>query len=243
MITKNNSGTILLSALFIICICALLFSSCKKTSYPPLAIDKSYFPLITGKYIIYDVDSEGWNSFVVDTTDSNYHSESHYQIMEEVDSPYVDNAGNTAFRIVRSRRTNESDPWTITDIWSANLTDHTAEKVEENLRFIKLDFPVILNRQWFGNSKIQADSNLAFLNGWVYEYTSVFQPLSLNGLTFDSTVTVKEDLDSNAIQQYIYMEKYAKNVGMIYKYEDSLSTQPGYPKSGRILKMTAKEYN
>ncbi|HYV91228.1 MAG TPA: hypothetical protein VE978_05570, partial [Chitinophagales bacterium] len=198
---KSNSRNICFSILFVSCICALLFFSCKKTSYPPVAIDQSYFPLVTGKYIIYDVDSLGYWGF----NDTIIHHT--YQIKEEVDSPYIDNAGNHAFRIIRSRRNDASSSWVVTDIWSSNLTDQTAEKVEENLRFIKLDFPIILNKQWYGNNYIQADSNLVFLNGWRYEYTSVHQPLTLNGLSFDSTVTVSQDLDSNAIQQYIYIEK------------------------------------
>ena len=220
----------------------LIFFSCKKNSTEPIAIDESYFPLVTGKYIIYDVDSQGWNSFF-DTTDTDYYRNSHYQIMEEVDSQYIDNTGNTAFKIIRSRRENESSPWMITDIWSANLTDHTAEKVEENLRFIKLDFPALLNRQWYGNSKIQTDSNLSFLAGWKYEYSSVDQPLTLNGHSFDSTVSVTQFVDSNVIQQYIYREKFAKHVGMIYKYEDSLSTQPNKPWNGRIVTMNVKDFN
>ncbi len=135
--------------IFILSFTVLIFFSCKKNSTEPLPIDESYFPLITGKYIIYDVDSFGYWAF----HDTVLHA--HYQIKEEVDSPFIDNTGNQAFKIIRSRREDESSPWLVTDIWSANLTDHTAEKVEENLRFIKLDFPVILNREWFGNSKIQ----------------------------------------------------------------------------------------
>lgn len=222
---------------FILSFILLIFFSCKKNSTEPLAIDLSYFPLVTGKYIIYDVDSFGYWAF----SDSIIHS--HYQIKEEVDSPFVDNTGNQAFKIIRSRRADENSGWAVTDIWTANLTDHTAEKVEENLRFIKLDFPVQLDRQWFGNSKIQTDSNLAFLAGWKYEYTSVDQPLTLNGHSFDSTVSVTQFVDSNVIQQYIYREKYAKHVGLIYKYEDSLSTQPNQPENGRIVTMTVKDFN
>src|SRR5215470_16565769 len=64
--------------------------SCKKDPTQPLAMDKSYFPLVTGKYIIYDVDSVGYNSF------DNSNKTSIYQIKEEVDSPYIDNTGNQA---------------------------------------------------------------------------------------------------------------------------------------------------
>jgi hypothetical protein len=185
------------------------------------------------------VDSTGYSNFDL----LNPQTTSTYQIKEEIDSPYIDNTGNEAFRIIRSRRKDDNSQWVTTDAWSANLTDHTAEKVEENLRFIKLDFPIVLNREWFGNSYIQTDSNLSYLAGWKYQYTSIHQPLTLNGLSFDSTVTVTEQIDSNAIQRYIFIEKYAKHVGMIYKYEDTLSTQPGQPWDGHIITMMAKEFN
>jgi len=228
---RNPYPVLFLSAIL------LLFFSCKKNDNVPLTVDKSYFPLVSGKYIIYDVDSLGYWGFA----DSVVHSQ--YEVREEVDSPYIDNAGNQAFKIIRSRRADENSQWIATDVWSANLTDFTAEKVEENLRFIKLDFPIALNREWFGNRYIKADSNLSFLAGWNYEYTAIHEPMTLNGLSFDSTVTVTQHDDQNAIQEYIYIEKYAKNVGMIYKYEDSLSLQPAKPIDGRVVTMTVKEFN
>ncbi|MFI5135815.1 MAG: hypothetical protein ACHQD9_08185 [Chitinophagales bacterium] len=215
----------------------LFIASCKKDSTEPLAIDESYFPLITGKYIIFDVDSVGYNSF------DNTTKTSIYQIMEEVDSPYIDNAGNQAFKIIRSRRANADSAWIATDVWSANLTDHTAEKVEENLRFVKLDFPIELNREWYGNAYIQTDSPLQYLSGWQYKYTAVHQPLLINGNSFDSTVTVSQHDDENVIEQTIYTEKYAKHVGLIYKLEEQLSTQPGQSPDGFIITMQVNSFN
>ncbi|MCY7410871.1 MAG: hypothetical protein LH473_11400 [Chitinophagales bacterium] len=212
-----------------------IFSSCKKNSEEPIAIDKSYFPLQSGKYIIYDVDSIGYSDFF----DSTFVSK--YQIKEEIDSAFIDNEGNAAYRIYRSRRNTDTDSWVITDVWSANLTDYTAEKVEENLRFIKQYFPIQINRQWYGNAKIQTTGSLSFLDGWKYEYTEIHAPLTINSLYFDSTITVTQHNEVNFIAQKIYIEKYAKNVGLIYKFEDSLSIQQDT--SGRIVTMMVKEFN
>jgi hypothetical protein len=212
-----------------------IISSCKKNSIDPVAIDTKYFPLNTGKYIIYDVDSTGYSDF------GNPTYTSHYQIKEEVDSPYLDNEGNTAYRIYRSRRNSDTDAWVITDVWSANLTTYTAEKVEENLRFIKQDFPIMLNRQWYGNGKIQTTGNLSFYDGWKYEYTAIHVPLTINSLSFDSTITITQHNEVNFIAQKIYIEKYARNVGLIYKYEDSLGIQSDT--TGRIVTMMVKDYN
>ena len=226
---------------FLICGITLLVFSCKKDPQQPLIIDKSYFPLQTGRYIIYDVDSIHYNNFF-SYTDPRYFTQAIYQIKEEVDSPYIDNTGDTAYKIIRSRRDDDSQPWVVTDIWSANLTDHTAEKVEENLRFVKLDFPVMLGKQWYGNMFVETDSPFEWLDGWKYEYTTVNQSLTLGGIAFDSTLTVTQQDDENVIEQTIFIEKYAKNVGMIYKFEEHMETQPTDDPNGYIIEMTVNDF-
>ena len=92
----------LVSCMFLV---GVLFFSCEQDSIVPSAIDTSYFPLQTGKYIIYDVDSVVYSNFF-NTTDSFS-----FQVMEYIDSSYTDAGNEEAYRIVRSRR--ESDPPTL----------------------------------------------------------------------------------------------------------------------------------
>lgn len=213
------------------------FFSCKKSSISPPVIDESYFPLETGKYIVYDVDSVVYSNF------SNSTDSFSFQIMEYVDSSYLDASNEIAYRIIRSRRAGENSAWVVHDIWSANLTDHRAEKVEENLRFIKMDFPVLLDKTWKGNSLINTDSPLVYLSDWDYQYTEVNGQFSLDTMQFDSVVTVTQHDEENAIEKNIYIEKYAKHVGLIYKEEQSLETQPGQYADGFILTYTIREHN
>lgn len=217
--------------------CVVTYFSCKKSSIQPVPVDESYFPLITGKYIIYDVDSIVISNFF-DTTDTT-----HFELMEQVDSPYMDASNQQAFRIIRSRRNLPADPWVITDIWSAKLTANTAEKVEENLRFVKMNFPVQLNKTWKGNSQINTDSPFVYLADWDYQYTDVNISLEVNNTLYDSVVTVTQYKDINAIQTTFYQEKYAKNIGLIFKEEQNYETQPGQYPDGYILVMKAKEHN
>lgn len=223
-----------LSFLFGVLFCG---TSCNEESTPPLTINMSYFPLSPGKYIIYDVDSTGYSSFDGTVKVSSY------QVMEELDSPFMDNEGNEAFKVIRSRRADENSAWRITDIWTTNITEHTAEKVEENLRFIKLDFPVNIGKRWYGNAKILTDSNQTYLKDWVYEYTAVHEQVTLNGVSFDSTVTVMQHDEQNLIEQIIYYEQYAAGVGLIYKKEQQTETQPGFPTDGFLIEMRVKEFN
>jgi hypothetical protein len=213
-----------------------LVSCQKEEGVPPLQIDFRYFPLETGRYIVYDVDSIGYNSFDGSTQVSSY------QIEERVDSSFVNDAGSESFKIIRSRRKDENSVWFITDVWSANITETTAEKVEENLRFIKLHFPVQLNSRWYGNNYIQTDSDLVYLADWVYEYTAVHAPAAINGLAFDSVLTVMQFEEQNLIEDIRYQEKYASGVGLVYKEERNISTQPGESPNGFSIVMQVKEY-
>lgn len=215
----------------------VIISSCQDSPVEPVPFDTSYFPLSTGKFIIYEVDSIVMSDFF-NTTDTV-----HYQLMETVDSSYIDATGRNAFRIIRSRLDSMNGVWRITDVWSANVTETTAEKVEENLRFIKLSFPVLLNKTWAGNSYINTDSPLVYLDNWEYKYTDVNETFDTYAGTFDSVITVLQHEDINAIQTVLYQEKYAKHVGMIYKEEQNFETQPGSYPNGYILKMMIVQHN
>ncbi|MBP9883823.1 MAG: hypothetical protein KBF32_10490 [Chitinophagales bacterium] len=215
----------------------VITSSCQDSTVEPVPFDTSYFPLSTGKFIIYEVDSIVMSDFF-NTTDTV-----HYQLMEAVDSAYTDAGGRQAFRIVRSRLDSLNGAWRIIDVWSANVTETTAEKVEENLRFIKLSFPVLLNKTWAGNSYINTDSPLVYLDDWEYKYTDVNETFDTYAGTFDSVITVLQHEDINAIQTVFYQEKYAKQVGMIYKEEQNFETQPGSYPNGYILKMMIVQHN
>lgn len=221
-----------LTALFITGIFA-----CNKSSIQPIAIDNSYFPLTTGKYIVYDVDSIIFSNFF-DTTDTV-----HFQLMEQVDSPFLDAANETAYKIIRSRRNLPGDSWKLIDVWSAKLTVNEAQKVEENLRFVKMNFPVLLYKSWKGNGLINTDSPFVYLSDWDYQYTAVDQPLQVDTTIFDSVVTIVQHSDINAIQTVFYQEKYAKHIGLVYKEEQNIEMQPGQYPDGYVLIMKAVEHN
>ncbi len=105
--------------------------------------------------------------------------------------------------------------WEGPRVWYANRTATTAEKVEENKRFIKLVFPSQNGKEWDGNS-------FNSLGEKIYEIISSDESESVNSLSFDSVVTVKQ-FEQDDFIEYIYeMEKYARNVGLIYKVRDSL---------------------
>ena len=187
--------------------CAIiLIVSCKKDDPVKVDLGYGYFPVEVGSWIIYDVDSTVWNDFEVPSIVTNYQ----YQIREVIESVFVDAEGREVLRLERYKRNGETDSWVIKDVWTVNRTVTTAEKVEENERFIKLTFPVRLAIIWDGNAANSQDE-------WDYQYTEVDAARTIGGIMFDSTLTVAQQ-DFNTWVTYDFFEEYyARNVGMVYK--------------------------
>lgn len=192
--------------------------SCQKDEPSNFNSGKNYFPDHVGRYVVYEADSTVYDDF--NDTVIQYK----YLLKEKIESIFTDNEGRPTLRIERYLKwyndsvSYDSMSWQLKDVWSANITSRTAEVVEENTRFIKLIFPVREGEEWNGNSQNT-------LGTQEYEYTTVDEPLILNGLSFDSTLTVLQENVNNLIQQKSYKEKYARNVGMIYReYVDVADT-------------------
>jgi hypothetical protein len=209
-----------------------IFASCSKDNTTPINTDPAgygYFPIDTGHWVIYDYDSIALSPFSQDTYK--------FQLKEYITSTFLDNTGQTTERVERYVKLNDTTPWRILNVWTANLHSNDAERVEDNARFIKLAFPVKLNATWNGNA----------LNSiypeWDYSYTAVDQPLTIGALHFDSTLTVLQVNNSNLVQQQYAVEQYAKGVGMIYKEfkNDSINTVNNVI-TGFDLKMTITSY-
>jgi hypothetical protein len=149
-----------------------------------------------------------------------------------MESVFVDNQGRNTSRIERYKRLNDTIPWMIKDVWYANLTSSTAEKVEEDVRFIKLIFPVRAGDTWDGNA-------FNTLGEETYTYGDVNTPYSTILFNFDSTVTVIQRDDTSAIRREYSIEVYAKHIGMIYK---KFISQGLDPVSGQVTDGTDYSY-
>ncbi len=226
-----------------ILVAASIFSSCSDIEDFVLDYQYDYYPLEFGRYVIYDVDSFSFdNNFTPSKRDTF-----HYQKMHRVDSMFIDNIGREAYKIMRYQRTDSSQPWFITDVWYVVRTQTNLEFIEENQRFIKLIFPPVENYAWTGNQYIQIVDGNWYLEDWDYNYESVHSPEDINGFQFDSTLTVKQHDFETLIEKVYAEEKYANNVGMIYKQLIALQKQNitaswNEPDKGFILTMTISDY-
>ena len=202
--------------LFLSCISIIVLYSCKHETESPVDVGYGYYPSVIGHWIIYDVDSTNYDEFL--DTVKNYK----FQLKEIIESTYSDNQNRPTQRLERYTRLNDTINWYLSDVWASNLTASTAEKVEENIRFIKLIFPIKSGRTWNGNA-------LNNIGSQDYEYDNVFEPYTVNGVTFDSTVTVIQNIEGpNYVFEKYMIEVFAKNVGLIYKKYKDVTFDPAH---------------
>ncbi len=213
-----------------------------------------YFPLEIGKFISYQVDStifdvDGNLTAVINTTSF---------LKEEVSDTLRDNEGDLVYRIKRYVKSNMEDPWVTKDIWVSKRTEFQAERVEENLRFIKMVFPLAEAATWNGNLYIDertvipiAGESMEVFKNWSSELTLLGQPANVAGQFFEDVTTISHADSENLIELRQVTEKYAKGIGLISKEMWILDTQDIAPtdpwelkaEKGYILKQTIMDHN
>ena len=200
---------------FLIFLSSSMFYACKKDkpTEPPIDFGYNYFPDEVGRYIIYEVDSIAYDDVIhkPDTTK--------YLLKEQVVSISPDNSNRPTMKIERYYKIFKNGQydsvWTGPRIWTANKTATTAERKEENITYLKLIFPVRESKKWNGNT-------YNTLGEKIYEFTSVDLSETIGVLHFDSVPLVAQSFDDTFIQHFDEREKYARNVGLIYKKRDSI---------------------
>lgn len=214
------------------CIIALLaLSACHKENIVPADVefsaDKQYFPLETGKSLIYKV-----TEITIDKP-SDYYDTIVYYLRERTDIPFIDNEGDTAYRIERFKSQTTSN-WTISDAWEAKITTYTAEKVEENQRFIKIKFPLAIGKYWNGNLKNELDDKDCTI-------TSLSSKYKNENIQLDSCLSITRDSSVTQISKQYDVETYARNIGLVYKEITDINSQEviyGVPIENRIYRGT-----
>ena len=220
----------------------LLLNACKKENdvFSTITLD-SYYPLQTGKYITYQLDSLVYTNFgTQDTTIS-------YEVKYQVDSLITDNLGRPAYRLFRFIRKSAPQPWVPSGTFMAVNSTSSVEFIENNLRYIKLKLPVKDGYLWKGNVFIDTyslNSTLKYLDDWDYVYAGVGQPATVGGFSLDNTLTVQQRDevigDPSFPDSYSEInfgeEKYAQGIGLVYRKffhsEFQPDPAPGYIADG-----------
>jgi hypothetical protein len=197
--------------LFIAILLPVVFSCNKKVAQDEVpSLGYEYFPLITGKSYIYQVDSLGYDNNSGSTTIDTLT----YYYKIQMGDAFTDGAGMTSYFIQRYFADSLNGPWNEVNTWTALRTNERAEQVEENIRYVKLIFPVTEIKSWDGNMM----NSLGFER---YRVVAFQQPF----LQFDNTIAIQQRNDSNAIEVIRKQERYAAGIGLVYLKRDSINTQ------------------
>lgn len=184
----------------------LFFFSCKEEEGVQAKFYYQYFPTNVGNWVEYDV------VYIEIDEASGVYDTSKYQLKEIIESTFIDNQGRPSLRIERYWRTSDTLDWTIKDVWYATRTTTHAEKIEEDIRYKKLVFPVKEGEEWNGNI-------FNTLSATEYEMENVHDGFIAGSLSFDSSVYVNQRFNYNLIEEDEAYEVYAANVGLIQKLD------------------------
>ncbi|MBK7384779.1 MAG: hypothetical protein IPI81_15825 [Flavobacteriales bacterium] len=191
---------------------ALLGAACNKDQAEGEDLGYGYFPRKVGAWIEYQVDSM-WRDDQAGVRDSVS-----YRLKEKVVEAYYDPAGRLSWRIHRFIL-NANDEWVIRDVWTSTSDNFYAEVAEENVRRLKLSFPVRSGRKWDLNVyNSEAELEVA--------YREVGQAWAGPVITFPRTVLIKNTVGPNFIIKRNHEERYALDIGLVSRYWEEMESQP-----------------
>ena len=225
----------------------IMFASCsdKKEQFETEALSDYTPQLIPGKYITYRVDSLVFPNFGRNT---EIHK---YQVKHVIDAQITDNLGRPSYRVFRYIRDSvDATSWTPAQAWVPNgsyfitVLTNQVEFIEDNLRFVKLHLPFREGFTWAGNSHLpdnpylplfglfSNDDNMA---DWEFYYDTFEPSFTYKNNLYENVWTVEAadeiynvpitDPTAYAARTRAF-EKYAKNIGLVYREYELWEYQP-----------------
>jgi hypothetical protein len=208
-----------------------------------------YLPLTTGKYITYRLDSMVFTNFGRST---EIHK---YQVKHLVDAKITDNLGRESYRVYRYLRDSAgTTPWVAAGSYFITPLADQIEVIEDNLRFIKMHMPLKNGFSWKGNRYLPTDpygSDYQFGNDdamedWDFYYDGEATSFSYRNNNYTDVFTVEEvdeALNAPVTIPAAYgsksraVEKYSKNIGLVYREYELWEYQPNTTGPGGPFKI------
>lgn len=215
-------------------------------SFPPLS---DYAPLSVGKYITYRVDSLVFTNFGRST---EIHK---YQMKHVVDALFTDGMGRPSYRIIRYISDSTArTAWQPDGTYYITSVSDQLEWTEDNLRVIKLHQPLRAEYTWKGNRFLPTDpfeplynfSNDDAMADWNFRIDGNPTTFTHRGNTYAEVLTVdaaNESFNVPITSPNVYasrsrsIERYAKNIGLVYREFELWEYQPNPGGSGGPYKI------
>lgn len=202
-----------------------ILPGCKKGNPEAVDLGYRYFPDETGSYIIYRVDSIHYG-----ITQESFS----FELKELLADQFIDGQGDAATRVERYVRLTADDPWILRNVWVQKRTTRSAHRVEDNIRYVRLAFPVEAGKLWNGNS-------FNTLGSETYQIRDSEVARTFGNLSFSKTLRVDQRNRVNLVDQKIAFEIYGYDVGLIYRQFKDVVNQSGQL-SGAEYQLTVIEY-
>ena len=213
-----------------------MFMACPSTTEDfDLDFGYDYYPIDEGFFWEYQIDSVVYRDLGA-TRDSTTSF-----IIEEIVERFIDQTNDTIFRIERTFRNYLQSIGIPVDQWATSRGESFMTRTEENLKFIKMIYPVEVDESWEGNAFI--DENTTIVVGgemlelfidFDYKVISINDQEEINGQVYTDVLTIQNadnfdpELPSetqNKLNRRLIIEKYARDIGLIYRRHLIVDTQ------------------
>lgn len=202
---------------------ALLLSACDKREIEELEIDfgYEYYPLAIGRSWTYQMDSVIYQPGIGRVEKNSSRS----YLRETIVDTTTTLAGELQYIVERYYRPDEQSPWQIAKVFTRSRSETQALETEDNLRFIKMLFPLERGQTWDGHRYFDwtrefpvGNEFVVIYSDWEYAVTETDQTTELNGKPYQSVVTIQQaNYTEDVIELRVAREKYARNIGLIYR--------------------------
>ena len=223
----------------------LSFVSCSEKEEFETTQIEDFTALEPGKYITYRVDSLVFPNFGR-TTEVHKYQQKHV-----IDALITDNLGRPSYRVFRYIRDSvNAQSWTDEQAWVPNGTyfitplNDQLEVIEDNLRVIKLHLPFREGFTWRGNAHLPANayeslfglfSNDDNMYDWEFYYSTLEPSWSYKNNNYTDVWTIEaadEIYNVPITDPTAYaartraVEKYARDIGLVYREFELWEYQP-----------------
>jgi hypothetical protein len=206
-----------LRTVFIVLLVGCMSCSDPKEESTPTIPGQEYFPLRTGSFIVYGVDS----TRIIQNIESEYH----FQLRVTVADSFKNGEGNMTYRLQREKRSDVSQPWSAAGTWSAYETVQHAVVTEGTVSYIRLAFPASVGTGWNGNALNNLGGEDVCNNNTKCDHYVITD-------MDDTSVEVMQEDRDDPIMLDQRTERYSKSIGLVFKSSVTLEYCTGDPCSG-----------
>ena len=220
-------------ALIAVAVC-LSFLSCNSETetIDTATFGYGYFPLKKGNVWVYASDS------IIFTNGGARKDTFHALIMEEIGDPFLDLSGDTIYKLNRFFKRNEADPWQRINTWTIQKNKSNAISTDENIKFVKMVFPVKEGLRFDGNVYVNEDLKVEVggemlepYDSWNHQIKSLATDITYKDKTVKSLHVNLVD-ETSIIDRRKADEYYADGIGLVKKeitILDSDGSKPNDP--------------